>query len=430
MSSHLPYPTYHHASGWNQLLPQRKIQRISRLQLSYRYVVIGAGYTGLAAARRLAELNPSEQILLLEAGEIGEGSSGRNSGFLISLPHHANGSDEIARRQMRLYDAGKNALKQLVDQYDIQCDWNDIGKYHSAATKLGASTLEANMHQLENWGITVHQLSRDESFARFGTDYYRYSFHTTHNVFVQPAALIRGLADSLPDNVILQEHEPVLKLDTNPSETTIQLANTTIRAETVILANNSFAKALGILSDRVATIYTYAGLTPELDDKALDQHGIEPEWGIIPANRLGTTLRKTSNGRFLIRSAYSYEKQMSESAMRNILTSCYKRRYPNLRHHDFEHIWSGVTALTRNGAPFFGPITNNVFASVGCNGVGILKGTIYGALLAEASMGGQSSLLTDALSLSQPNWLPPEPLRRMAITAAIRLHLHKAGREF
>ena len=55
-------------------------------QSRFRHVVIGAGYTGLAAARRLAELQPQEPILVLDASSAGEGSAGRNSGFLINLP--------------------------------------------------------------------------------------------------------------------------------------------------------------------------------------------------------------------------------------------------------------------------------------------------------------------------------------------------------
>ena len=48
---------------------------------------------------------------------------------------------------------------------------------------------------------------------QLGTDYYQFGYHSMNNVFVQPAALIRGLADTLPDNVWLMENNPVESVD-------------------------------------------------------------------------------------------------------------------------------------------------------------------------------------------------------------------------
>src|SRR5690606_37877954 len=107
---------------------------------------------------------------------------------------------------------------------------------------------------------------------------------------------------------------------------------------------------LGLARDRVFTIYTYAGLTPVLDAEEQAKLGSQAEWGVIPANRLGTTLRRTQSGRFMVRSAYSYEAEQSTERVRAMLQDCYRRRYPNMLSADFEHVWGGVTALTRNGA--------------------------------------------------------------------------------
>ena len=50
-----------------------------------KFVVIGAGYSGVAAARRLATLHPDSEIVLLESEWFGDGSSSRSSGFVVSL---------------------------------------------------------------------------------------------------------------------------------------------------------------------------------------------------------------------------------------------------------------------------------------------------------------------------------------------------------
>ena len=47
------------------------------------WLIIGAGYTGLSASRKLGQLYPNKKIILLDAQLAGEGASGRNSGYLV-----------------------------------------------------------------------------------------------------------------------------------------------------------------------------------------------------------------------------------------------------------------------------------------------------------------------------------------------------------
>ena len=77
----LTYPQYNDVSGWNEMLPRRVPCPALTGRHKVKHAIIGAGYTGLAIARRLAELDPKAEIVVLEASEVGEGASGRNSGF-------------------------------------------------------------------------------------------------------------------------------------------------------------------------------------------------------------------------------------------------------------------------------------------------------------------------------------------------------------
>ena len=47
------------------------------------WLIVGAGYTGLSAARKLGKLHPNQKIILVDAQLAGEGASGRNSGYLV-----------------------------------------------------------------------------------------------------------------------------------------------------------------------------------------------------------------------------------------------------------------------------------------------------------------------------------------------------------
>lgn len=137
------------------------------------------------------------------------------------------------------------------------------------------------------------------------------------------------------------------------------------------------------------------GLTPVFDGDELAKLGADAQWGVLPAHKLGTTLRKIPGGRFLIRAGDSYEAQLSPARIKELLTELFRHRFPAMRAHDLEHIWGGVTAITGNGGLYFGEPRKNLFCAAGCNGSGIVRGSINGKLLAEMACGSQSELLSD-----------------------------------
>tara|TARA_Y100000287_G_C13977245_1_gene236315 strand:+ start:260 stop:574 length:315 start_codon:yes stop_codon:yes gene_type:complete len=66
----------------NDLSSRLNIQSLSS-DLKCEWVIIGAGYTGLSAARKLGQLYPNQKIFLVDAQLAGEGASSRNSGYLV-----------------------------------------------------------------------------------------------------------------------------------------------------------------------------------------------------------------------------------------------------------------------------------------------------------------------------------------------------------
>ena len=69
--------------SWINDLPTRTNINILKKDLNCDWLIIGAGYTGLSAARKLSELNPNHKIIIVDAQLAGEGASGRNSGYLV-----------------------------------------------------------------------------------------------------------------------------------------------------------------------------------------------------------------------------------------------------------------------------------------------------------------------------------------------------------
>ena len=75
-------------AAWNEILPSHAGFDTLSDNITADVVIIGAGFAGLSAARRIQQLDPKTCVVVLEARRIAEGPAGRNSGFMIDLPHN------------------------------------------------------------------------------------------------------------------------------------------------------------------------------------------------------------------------------------------------------------------------------------------------------------------------------------------------------
>lgn len=81
--------------GWYHTSPARTPRPSHVGQKKARWAIVGAGLTGLAAARQRALNFPNDEVVLIEAQEVGFGSAGRNAGFAIDVPHDIGAKDYI-----------------------------------------------------------------------------------------------------------------------------------------------------------------------------------------------------------------------------------------------------------------------------------------------------------------------------------------------
>lgn len=429
--SRLTYPDYAHRCGWNAMLAPRMPRPALTQDLSVDYAVIGAGYTGLAAARRLHELDPQARIVVLEATTVGEGSSARNSGFTSAfvLPRSAAmATAEKARKQSRLFAEGFDWLSGIVRDHGISCDMRKVGAIRAAATEAGEASLRQVAEIALANGIPHTVLGRDGIRDRTGADYYRYGIFLHDNWLLQPAALIRGLADALPEAITLHETTPVREMRRDGAGWALLTAAGAVRSRTVVLANNGFIPKFGFLRSRMATIYTYAGVTEALTGNDIGHLGASEAWGLLPSHRLGTTLRRIGRDRLMVRSLYAMEKEVAPEIVSRELRNRFHRRWPGLSHVGLEYVWGGATALTMNGAPWWGQLAEGLYASGGCNGSGIAKGTMLGRRLAELIRGIGDPREVPSI-MGEASWIAPEPLRSIGFRVVSALESRKAGLE-
>lgn len=412
------------------MLPPRIAKSSAVGEITAKYAIVGAGFTGLAAARRLSELDPTADIVVLEATTVGEGSSARNSGFISPSDITGGlGQGEIdqAEARNRYGTEGFDWLVALIERYGIDCDLHRSGRIKAAATENGEKSVRASLDVVRTLNIPHMMLDRDLMRERIGTSYYRCGLFTEEGYLVQPASLIRGLADALPANVLLFEGSPVRELE-KAEKWRLHTADACITADYVIMAANASIKNFGYLRDRLVTIYTYAAITRSMAPADAARLGSMASWGLLSAHRLGTTVRRVGADRLMVRSLCSYERGMASERAHSALLTRFRRRYPDLAHVDFEYAWGGTTALTMNGAPFWGRIDDQLFASAGCNGAGVVKGTVLGKKLAEHIV-GQPVEADLARAYGTPNWIAPEPFRSLGFHVVSTFERRKAGLE-
>ncbi|MBR8093162.1 FAD-binding oxidoreductase [Burkholderia cenocepacia] len=419
-------PNDDHTNGWSALLPGRSPRPSLVGERDFDWVIVGAGYAGLAAARRLAELRPGASIAVVDSGVVGENASGRNSGFAIDLPHAPStsaASVEQGRRAIRVGRYALAELERLIQDHRIECDWERRGRYHAAVTsEIAVKVLDTYASNLRAWGEPFDPLTRDELEGRLGTRYYHSAIYTPGTCLMNPAALVRGLADSLPPEVELFENSPVVEVEFDGPSPFIRTATGRIRFGKLILAVNAFSASFGIFQDRQIPVLLFASLTKPLTPAQQARLGTDASWGITPAHGVaGSTLRLTADRRLLIRQGFDYSPSLNTNEARRDAARAkhmelLERRFAHLGGTlDIEHFWMGWLAVSHNHAPAFGQISDNVYAAACCNGAGIVRHTAAGMLIAELANGQRSELTDDFLIQGTASYIPPRPIRDIGV---------------
>jgi glycine/D-amino acid oxidase-like deaminating enzyme len=420
------------SNGWSAILPGREPNPPLAGDVTADWIVLGAGFAGLAAARRLAENCPDQEVALIEAGAVGENASGRNSGFAIDLPHNVGSSLaelESAQRSMRLARTAIASLEETIERHGIACQWSRDGKFHAAVSRRGVrEVLLPLAGELEALDEPHEWIEGPDLAARIGTGHFTAAVYTPGGALTNPAALTRGLADSLPDNVTVYEDSPVIEADYR-NGVELRTEGGSLRGPKLILAANGFAERFGFFPRRFIHLAAHCSLTRPLTGEERQAYGVERPWGLTPANAFaGITLRYTNDHRIVVRQGIRYcpgqrVSAEEQGAVRRRHKALFDRRFPMLPEVGIEHTWTGFLCLSRNGAPGFGQLAPNVWSAVCQNAVGVTKGTVGGLLAADLASGRDNPLIAEMQSLGEPSPLPPRPFLDLGVRARFQWEL-------
>lgn len=410
-------PVSDRSNGWYELMSNPPEPKVLTGAVRCDYVVIGGGYSGLAATRRLAELDPASSVVLVDGERIGNNAAGRSSGFAIDHAHNLRAKSFADAKQqamsvVAMNRAGLSYLDATITKNNIDCEWRKEGKYHAAATDRGERMLADFANGLEAIEEDHSHIDKQQCKEIFGTDFYRKAIHAPHSYLVQPAKMVRGLADTMPENVAVYEDSMVLSTQLSEDDRTPHTIFTergSVTAPIVVLANNGFIEGFGFLSNHLIPLITWGSMTRELTDEESKRLGGSSSYGIIAAHPAGTSVRRvtTPDNRILVRNIFSFAKRSDFTKGKDRMTRNHRRsfeaRWPQLADVPFEYSWGGALSLSRNGETVFGELARNVYGTVVHNGVGIARGTIGGKLLAELIMGHDSGLLSEMNNKGRPN---------------------------
>ena len=407
----------------NDLIPRINIKTIHSNK-DCDWLIIGAGYTGLSAARKLGQLYLNQKIILVDAQLAGEGASSRNSGYLVDTTLNdgftSNKELENYKKKTDIYDLGIKVVKKFIDQYQVDCDWNECGKYF-ASSKLEDQKILTNFSDtLSKLGFDHNLLSNNELSKRLGTNFYNIALHTKGGILLHPGKLVRAMIDVLPDNVYLFENSSLINWNKKDDVITCNFKNGKIKAKKIIFATNGFLKSLGIKSNYNFPITLTASMTRPLSDEEFKSIGEPKEWGVLPVRPMGATIRMTNDRRILIRNTAEVHNpfKMSKSNLeqRSLNQKIgIKKRFPHLPDDIIQSSWSGIVSRTRNSSQIFEKIDNNIFAAGCYNGSGIGVGTLFGEQIAIKASNENSEEIQTIEARNKPTWLPPQPFLNIGV---------------
>ena len=362
--------------------------------------IVGGGLAGLSAALELAERG--QQVVLLEARELGWGASGRNGGQAIH--GLACDQDEI-ERQLGLDEARRvwamsiealDLLRQRIARHGIRCDWRD-GYLGLATTARKGAELAAWADRIDSvYGYPLPRVSNADLPRWISSQRYHSGIHDPRSGHLHPLKYTLGLAAAAAAaGVRLHENSPVTALRQGDAPQLVT-AGGTVTARQVLLAGNVYLHGVAPqLEPRIMPAGTYIACSETLDP-ALADSLIPSRSAVCDTNFVLDYFRTTNDHRVLYGGRVSYSTMtpanLAESMRRRMVTT-----FPQLGKVKVEFSWGGFVDISMNRAPDFGrldspagPGRSNVYYLQGFSGHGLALTGLAGRLVAEAMTGDAS----------------------------------------
>lgn len=377
--------------------------------------IIGAGYTGLSAALHLAQTG--HRVVVLEAGDIGEGASGRNGGQLHSgqrldqetLERSRNAQD--ARRLWQIAKDAKALTHSLIQSHEIDARFRP-GIAFAARSKPEANAAYAHAEHLHHaYGYDqIHPLNKQQLCGLIGSNAFQGGTIDHGAGHLHPLRYAQGLAQAaLKAGVQIYSHSKALDISPGPNAQITTLASGrkfTVKADQIILACNGL---LGNLEPKTARhvmpINNFIAATAPLGTKAREL--LSEDIAAYDSKFVVNYWRLSEDNRLLFGGGESYRRAFP----RNIAAKVRKSMcavYPQLKDIPIDYAWGGTLGITMSRMPFFAQPQKGVWTASGYAGHGIAMATMAGRILADAINADMNDF--NVMARIQPPAFPGGPL--------------------
>ncbi len=383
--------------------------------------IVGGGFTGLWTALAIHDLEPSADVVLVEADVCGGGASGRNGGFAMTLWSKFGTLKKLGPTAEAVWLARQAA--ESVSAIGRFCDENGIDAAYRRNGWVWAATSKA---QLGAWDDTVEALAaagvgealeplEPADVARLaGSDVHIAGVFDPDVAHLQPATLARGMARvAEARGIVIHEGTPMTSLGrtATPSVTT---PGGTIHARAVVLALNAWSARLPEVRRALVVTSSDIVATPPIDRDW--EHGP----CVSDSRRLVNYYRPTRDGRLVFgkgggslalggRVGAAFE---GTSHRADVVLSHLHRSYPQLAEVEAAESWRGPIDYALDGLPFLHrlPAAPAVIVAAGFSGNGVGPSHTAGRALASMALRRDDDWARTLLARAPAGRLPPEPI--------------------
>lgn len=390
----------YYAATANPFAPAPKLEGETRADV----VVIGGGYTGLSTAVELAR---DFSVVVLEAGRIGWGASGRNGGQLI--PGWRKGAAELvklygAERARALFDLSLRArdrVMQWLSTEDIRCDLTVNGHLLAAAKPGDLDWMREEAETLERVMDYPHArvLGAEEARAKVASPLFHGGLIDGYGGHFHPLNYALGLAEAARrKGVTLHENSRAISIDAS-SGVVVKTAAGIVRARFCVLACDALLDGLEPrIAGRIMPVANYLVATePLADPAALIADGL----AVSDSRFVVNYFRLSADGRLIFGGGERYTPDPPPDIAAFVRPFMLKV-FPQLAETRIDYAWGGLVSITMTRMPHIGRMGDLFFAH-GYSGQGTLLPAIAASAIAEA-MCGKPELLNVLAGLAPPEF--------------------------
>jgi glycine/D-amino acid oxidase-like deaminating enzyme len=361
--------------------------------------VIGGGFTGLNAARRLAR--EGARVAVLEAAHVGAGGSGRNGGHLNNGIAHtyaaakAQLGPERAHALYRAFDRSIAMIEQVIAEEDIACDFRRCGKLKLASKPSHVAGLRANF-ALVNREVDpdTRWIARADLAAEIGSDAFHGAMLYEKSAMMHMGRYVAGLARAVRRRGgAIWENAPVTGRTRSGDGWVLATPRGAIRAARVIAATDAYSAAvkpapLGYFRRRIIPVGSFIVATRPLSDAEVA--------ATMPGNRncvtslnIGNYFRLSPDNRLIFggRARFSaVSDQRSDAKSGKVLRASLAAIFPQLAGVGIDYCWGGLVGMTADRFPRVGEADGMLYG-MGYSGHGAQMSTLVGQTLADMALG-------------------------------------------